>query len=71
MVFTVENKIFALTNENVFDISPILISKIKDLGFNYYETKLFALTVNNHGNIFGKFECYDKHPYKRKINFNS
>jgi hypothetical protein len=69
VVFTLEDRIFILKAEKPIDLSPILLKEIQKFGINYYEIKWKAIAVNNYGFIYGKFEYFEKHPFKEKSIF--
>lgn len=66
IALTCDDKIFTLENDKLTDLSPRLVDALSRQGENFYHVKWKAFSVNNHGAIFGKFECFDKHPYKDK-----
>lgn len=66
IVFNVNDSIFTLEKENLTDLSPVLLKEIQKIGFNFYEVKWTGIAVNDNKNIYGKFECFDKHPFKEK-----
>lgn len=67
IVFTVNGKnIYTLKEGKIINLSEVLLKEIQNLGFNFYEVKWKGMAVNNNGVIFGKFDCFEKHPYKDK-----
>ncbi len=66
IALTCEDKIFVLKNEDLIDTSVQLNSKVKELGIHFNDIKWKAIAINDNGQIYGKFDVYEKHPQKDK-----
>jgi hypothetical protein len=67
IVLTCKDRIFTLQADRLVEITDVLKSDFEKSGVLYHELKLEAFAVNNLGTIFGKVDCYNKHPYKNVL----
>ncbi|HEY4832115.1 MAG TPA: hypothetical protein VIH61_06095, partial [Waddliaceae bacterium] len=64
IVITFEDKIYLFKTNHVVDLTPILLNELQKNGYNYYKVKWNGIAVNNNGTIYGKLDCFQKHPFK-------
>ena len=66
LAITCNDDIYILKDEKLINISPQLRNELESIGFNFYDIKWNAISINNNGVIFGVFQGYEKHPFKDK-----
>lgn len=64
IVLTFDGKILVLRNDKIVDITNKIEDEFKNQGYDYYQCKWSGLAINDNGVIFGKVECFSKHPFK-------
>lgn len=58
-------RIFSLLNGQIQDLTPSLRKSVAVLGYD--AGNMLAIAVNSQGMILGRFDCYEKNPFKKDI----